>query len=386
MALRPTQNNVLLKGTSGCGKSYFLVDWIVSDILPFSDATIITNLPLGLVPETHFAPPKFEGETFLDRIYEQVPRGQGRIELLTLEDLEPWRNGSSGPWDLDVTGETYLIVDEFADYCHVHHKQAALMQWIEWFAKARHKNVWNIVSPQNDRKIPQKIKIEFGERWQLSDTAGHEMAFGILEGDFNQVISKVIGRDVSATQVIVRTDEGGTLSAKGRPHRISRHPSGYRLYDSFSAPVVGQDGHSRSKPWERLSWPLFMSWFIARNKWFVIKAFAFFSACWLLFSLDASAFQSREDKGRVEDVGFEKFAGESGQGGSDSREPVVADAPPAAVKVGRVGDRGFFVLGVSRGLHESDGESFRERVGSSFRAGSESGRSTRGAAAGSDRR
>lgn len=277
--MRPTSNNVLMTGSSGSGKSYFITDCIVRDWLPYSPATIITNLPVGLVPEDHFCPPKYEGETFIERISEYSGiDASNRLKLIDADMLRKWELGRGGPWDLEIGTSTYLIVDELALYCHMNLDPEVLQKWIDWLGHARHANVRNLFITQTLQKVPRPIHYEFGERWQFMDTANEPGMYGVAEGDWNQLLSKWKKFEVGSTQCIVRNNEGGTYTQrKGvEPFRVRRIREVFELYDSFNAPTDDADGVPRTFLFEILTWRQLLGWFMGRNRWFCFKVMMFF--------------------------------------------------------------------------------------------------------------
>ena len=271
--MRPTQNNVFISGSSGSGKSYFIIDWICHDLIPWGNATIITNLPIGVVPQSHFEPPNFEGETFVDRIVKHTRQEcADRFVVLDDETLEAWENAEGGPWDLELPpGEKYLILDEFANYCSIglqEKNRDTFERWTKWLAKARHANCHNLMISQNSQKIPRRIFAEFGEKWQMADTGSFVVPrLNCLEGDVNQLVSKALRTEYAVTQCKIRINEGGTWTdADELPiYRVRRSRKIFRLYDSFSAPEIGGESSNRTKEWEVFSWPRMMAWFASRN-------------------------------------------------------------------------------------------------------------------------
>lgn len=283
--MRPTQNNVFVSGSSGSGKTYYFVDWIVHDLIPWGNSTIVTNFPLGVVPSSHFDPPKFDGETFVDRISKYTRQDcSERIVVLDDETQRRWEAGQGGPWELELSGEVFLILDEFAGFCRVGMDDRQKDKWIDWLAKARHRNVHNLMISQSSQKIPRNVFLEFGEKWQLSDTAA-QMIPGLFcaEGDVYQLVSKLIRTEYAKTQCMVRLNEGGTWTGKDEMpvKRVTRSRKIFRLYDSFSSPEVGGESSNRSKEWEVLSWPSLIVWFADRNPRAVLVVFAYV----LFFSL-----------------------------------------------------------------------------------------------------
>lgn len=365
--MRPTQNNVLAIGPSGSGKTYFFVDWIVKELIPFSEAKIVTNFPFGRVNEDHFKPPAYDGETFVDRMTARTGIDcSERIELIDVDVLERWRRGEGGPWDIETSGETYFLIDEIALYLHLDQKKDCVIDWRNHFGHARHYNCWNICITQTTQKLPRNVLYEFGERWCFSDTAPHDGAFGVSHGDWNTLLSKAFKREVGSTQCLVRLNEGGTYSQRkdAKPFEVARKTSGFELYNSFSATTTEHEGESRDKLWQRLSWGQLLRWFMGRNRWFMVKVVFAGMVCslglavvaWLNLSFGAS-----------EPVAKKAFSVIKKGVGNEEKIELEFEEKRGREFIGRVGRFGFGVDGHRRLLVRAQGRE-GELVGSSLRA------------------
>ena len=392
--MRPTNNNVQIIGTSGSGKSYWIVDWLAKEILPYTRSRIITNLPLGIVPDDHMEPPNFLGETFVDRLSAVAGFDlSDRVFFVGAETSSRWKNGQGGPWELGIVKlpqSTYLILDEFSDICHKFHDRKLTQQWINWFGKARHLRCFNLCITQTKKKVPPQILAEFSEIWQFSQTSSKIVpGLNVPEGDLDQFRSKFLGESIATTQVIVRTDEGGTIKAlRDCPvFRTTRRSAGYRLYDSFSSPDLDED-HAEDddaiegadlEPWQTHNWLELLGWFSRRNPGALFKL-GFFIVLFIIAGMYVfgviDVFPSKTESAKKKLPSLKILSKASETVGDDP----VSDYRPQGV-VGFVGGREWVVNGDRRGLFDPSSEGEDIEPEPDFRAAQkESGSGSSGSA------
>jgi len=276
--LKLQQNNALMLGASGSGKSFLVAYWLAEEVLPYTNWTVYTNFPLGLIPSTHHVPPS-DGEFFIDRLAAYVAgRHNGgdvsrridyasRIKVLPPDVLDAWANSESGPWEYEMEPASVLILDEIGVYAHRQSPMPHQVLWSKYLGLSRHEDRRNLLATQNGQKLSSYVSQECGERWLCSDRAGDvDPLTRASIGDIQQLIAKWQGKRVGHTQVIQEINPGGGRWERSEPVRVRRSPKYFEFYNSFSAPDTGKGkGSQRLEVWQELGWFRLVGWFCRRN-------------------------------------------------------------------------------------------------------------------------
>jgi len=275
--------STLLTAPSGTGKSYWVVYELVELFLKEHQGKYITNLPLGVIPETHSTPPSFEGETFADRIGKYVnptdPASVAdRIELLEADELESWRNGFGGPWetfkDRDLT-DCVIVIDECHNYAAVASHKATRLEWQKWCGELRHQGAKVLFITQSPLKLCREIRHECGVRQALINQEERLDPFlNIKLFYWYQLRAKWSGEYTAKFVRMDLRDIDGEKTETGKLVSINRNPFYFQFYDSFNAPSSGV-GHARGaaelQPWQKYSWPKLVSWFVKHNSYEMLR-------------------------------------------------------------------------------------------------------------------
>lgn len=266
-------------GPAGTGKSLrrcamFLVD----EFLPNRESHLWTNYPIGEVPENHTYPPKYDGETFVDRIAAAVSRVSGkseestreRIHIIPDDEIAKWKTGASGPWeffaDKDISN-SYLAIDEIHNFCGRRTRSNIVHKWGQFLGEIRHRGARAEFLSQNPQKVSKDLMYELEVRVRM--VAADERRVPLLRirmGDLYELWAGFVsGKYESIIWEILERDTGGRFRRE-TAESFRKDPYYYQFYDSFCAPVQGGvagqlDKHEFEK---RSKWGL-IKWFAWRN-------------------------------------------------------------------------------------------------------------------------
>ena len=287
-------------GEAGSGKSYarcarFIVDRFLKD----HDGPHISNFPLGDVPDDHSEPPKFEGETFADRIAESASKlhkldfaeTRERIQTIPPEVLESWERGESGPWEFfegRSLQDAHIAIDEIHNYCDAQGDAKLRKRWKQWIGEIRHQGATVEFLSQALAKVPIELRREAGCHIVVKNTeTERDPVFRIELGDWYELRAGFITRRYSSN---VMEQERRTAMGDARGGWTARRifpldPWYFRFYDSFSAPQKGGNkGKAQRRQFERRSRLGLLGWFIASNAGRLVPRVAFLLAiAWVFF-------------------------------------------------------------------------------------------------------
>jgi len=272
------QTSTVLTAPAGTGKSYFLVHDLVTKILPQTDKRVLTNLYFGPVPESHTTPPRFEGETFLDRIesYCNTRYGEAiaasvksRIVGINVEWLGLLKvgQGFDGLKDWEVSNAV-IILDEAHNFCGSKHPKAARRAWQDFCGELRHRGASIVFVTQAISKLAAEVVEEAGKRQALVDVEEErDPFFGIQFYYWYQLRAKFVGEYISGFMRIDFRDIDGKKSKRSGVEFVTRRPEIFELYDSASAPEAGGQSSSVEThgEWSKRSWPSLLRWFVWHN-------------------------------------------------------------------------------------------------------------------------
>ena len=337
------QTSQLLTAPAGTGKSYFVTLDIVKEFLPSSSGRVFTNMPFGVVPDGHTAPPNYPGETFADRIGDYVAKRSKldaagvaeRINLIDRETLQSWmRDGKksdiTGPWDyfegFDLENDL-IVIDEAHNFVGRTHTREKKRLWMEFVGELRHRGHSAIqFVTQSPNKLAKEIIDECGLRQALVDAEEErDPFFGIRLAYWYELRAKLTGK---YTSCFVRIDLRDIDGKKKKSHvvRVPRKPEIFALYDSFNATEAGEAGSAgRSvREYEKRGWLSFLWWFFSRN------ASSFFRPAWVVLLICLLIFYGKDMFGLLNGSISGSFA--RGRPKAAFREPraFVADSVPVA--------------------------------------------------------
>ncbi|MEM9364459.1 MAG: hypothetical protein AAGD07_00580 [Planctomycetota bacterium] len=271
----------VLTAVAGAGKSYMATWEVVTEYLPYTtEGRIITNMPYGIVPESHSTPPAYEGETFADRIGEYVAKGHGgdakaiaeRVELIPADVLSAWRDGEDPAlWlaESDLTG-CRIIIDEMHNYCGRKGTSAQCKKaWQVLCGELRHRGATALFITQSPHKLAKEILDEAGLRQALVNVEDMvDPFFGIANRYWYELRAKLSGRySASFVRRDLRDVDGRKVKVENEI-RVKREPAIFALYDSLAAPQKGgraAGDAANVRMFEQLSWPRLLLWFIRIN-------------------------------------------------------------------------------------------------------------------------
>lgn len=270
----------LTTGRSGSGKSFVrCAAQFVDELLPETETVVWTNFPIGVVPDDHDYPPRYEGERFVDRMAEAVAEKTGatvteyleRLNIIPKAECERWRTGESGPWDFfkdkDI-GNCHIAIDEVHVFCGSDSKPATKHAWKNWLGEIRHRGASVELISQHRDKIAKELIKEAGVQLSLVKIDDlRDPICGIQMGDWYELRAKFFTGQYTSTVVeIERMDQDG------KPVEVNRRQfklvgDYFRFYDSFSAPESGTGAGAKRprKEFERRGRCNLLLWFFVRN-------------------------------------------------------------------------------------------------------------------------
>ncbi|MEL6104662.1 MAG: zonular occludens toxin domain-containing protein [Planctomycetota bacterium] len=362
------QTSQLLTAPAGTGKSYMVTYDLVERWLPERctpekngdrrPGRVITNMPFGTIPEHHKYPPRRlkgrggeakidpDDRFFVQRIGDYVAKRNGhaseevqsRIELIPEEVLRRWADNSlcSGPWedyDGDISG-CHFVIDEAhvyaSDLCSKEKKKA----WQQFCGELRHRGATVQFVTQSPGKLAREVQDECGIRQALIDAEEERDPFLRIKLYYwYQLRAKLLGRYVSSFVRLDFRDIDGKKSKVSATKWVTRSQSIFRLYDSHSAPLsgVGAGSVAEVQPWERMSWPRLLLWFVWSNLEDMAMPFA--KLCGVVLFL----FFVRYGMGSIAGIAA-SMSGTAGSQVTADIDPVVSAPPPPSVTSPRVAE------------------------------------------------
>ena len=285
-------------GAAGTGKTYArCARFLVDDFLPEQDGVCWSNYPLGLVPEHHDPPPRWEGETFRDRMAEAVSRRTGtapgeylrRLKLIPDDELERWRSGDSGPWEFFAEKDlaaTHIAIDEIHVFCGRHTKGAVRKQWQDWLGEIRHRGATVEFLSQSPNKVAKEIAWEAGLRYQLQ--SGDEARGPVTKipmSDWYELRAGWLTCKYECPIILMEQRATFGRFKNNAATRITRDAEYFAFYDSFSSPHSGGKGAKTQRyQFQKRSRLGLLGWFVARNSGPLVKVAAIIVGIGLLFT------------------------------------------------------------------------------------------------------
>lgn len=277
-------------GEAGSGKSYARVQYLMT-FLKEHKGNVYTNLPLGLVPESHAFPPKYEGERFTHRIAKAVAHDlkkkdqweeiEKRIVLIPKEELARWNDNPirkdqlkgepvKGIWqwleDKDLS-DSLIIIDEIHNwYSELGTPKYVCNELQKYLGEIRHRGAMIEFISQSANKVAKCIKQEAGEQIEIqSSHHRRDPLFKISMHDWHELIASVTRSWQPAIYVDHYRYRGSRLK-RAHTDVIRVIDDGFRYYDSFSAPEAGgQSGKVATCEWQKRSIPSLWLWFYCKN-------------------------------------------------------------------------------------------------------------------------
>lgn len=253
-----------LAGAPGSGKSYCMALDVV-DRLTSSDAKIITNVPLDIEAVSKRAA-GLKGDP---------AEYAARIELLDLETLRGWRDGTSGPWELASRAQGHdLLLDEVHLYCPS--TGADMKPWQSWLGEARHEGWRRIVfMTQDEAKVGKPIKEHAELRYELTSTERlRDPLLKIPMSSWAELLASITGTYEASVLLDEYRRTGGKMRRAHR-ERFVLQSDNFKLYDSYSKPGGGTTEGSNAAPvrehekrpsvcWKDRKAPVW-AWFLSRH-------------------------------------------------------------------------------------------------------------------------
>jgi hypothetical protein len=284
---------IYTSGVAGSGKTLTrCACFILNEFLPESTGVHYSNFPIGLVPADHPYPPRWPGETFIDRIAEAAEAKYAknreleitaasvkkRIHVIPEEVTEAWARGDSGPWEYfagaDLAG-CHIAIDECHRFFHPSTSKEYLTELSVFLGQIRHTGCTVEFLSQADEKVAKEIKIEAGLHLECMNYEIERDPFcRIPLADWYELRAAFVGEYRSCFLVT----EYGPRSNRKRKVLDKRYyhvdPSFFALYDSHDRPDKNSKAGRRKRMHERLTrWQL-VRWFL-RSHWFPVCKRAF---------------------------------------------------------------------------------------------------------------
>lgn len=253
-------------GTPGTGKSYLRCPYfLIKEFLPDSEGVHYSNFPIGPVNKDHRDPPRFEGETFAERIADEVAKRTGRdpadfidrMQVIPKDELKKWETGESGPWEF-FKGKSLAGVHIAIDECHnfigrKHHKQHR-EKWQAWLGEIRHQGATVEFLSQSHMKVAKEVGYESALRRTLESTEDlRPPLIGIPLKEFYNIKAKFTGKYTRATIITERVENNERWDVNYR-ETIILNPFFYQFYNSFNKPQQGgESGKLEKEDWQKYS-------------------------------------------------------------------------------------------------------------------------------------
>lgn len=286
---------LLTVGGPGAGKTYRrCAHYLVNEFLPNHDGDHWSNFPIGDVPEGHTLPPRYPGETFIERIALEAERrhkvpaavSRERLKLIPREVIEAWRRRESGPWDFfaDIPMDgVHLAIDEAHNFIAADHPKAWRQHWQEWLGEIRHEGATVEFITQHPMKVAKLIRDHATQRIDLVNVERErDPFFRIPFEDWFELRAGFTRKGYSAFFIETERRQGDDYRGKKTDRRvIPVDPSYFLLYDSYSAShKTGKKGTAPKRQYQRRSKAGLVLWFAARNGWNLLSRAAVLVLIW----------------------------------------------------------------------------------------------------------
>lgn len=272
-------------GTPGTGKSYLRCPvFLINEFLPDSTGVHYSNFPIGEVNADHKWPPKFPGETFIERIAECVAANTGRdasefekrMQIIPEDELKKWENDvefvtvdpetgkrrselrpESGPWeyfkDKSLAG-AHIAIDECHNFIGRKHSKKHREMWQAWLGEIRHQGATVEFLSQSHMKVAKEIAYEAALRRTLESTEDLRPPwFGFPLREWYNVKAKITGK---YSRMIVITEKVERNERWVQNHReiVMLRAEYFRFYNSFNKPQKGGEaGQLEKADWQKYS-------------------------------------------------------------------------------------------------------------------------------------
>lgn len=249
----------LICGKGGAGKSWSQCRYIVDEVMPETDYTVWTNLPLNIEEIGEYCAEKHGGAP-ADYTY--------RVNLIDQDELKRWAKGESGPWEYfnEASGRSLdkclLIIDEVHNYAAVDHNKKHIRAWQDFLGELRHRGARAVFISQHVGKVHKVIIQHAGTRTELIHSDDRvDPLFHIPLGAWYELRAKLTGIYLPA----IWEQTGRYVGSKFVKEKerfwylTSRY---FKLYDSYSAPIAGgKKGGPEQREYQRRSFPGLLLWF-----------------------------------------------------------------------------------------------------------------------------
>ena len=265
-------------GTTGSGKSYTRTKYVVDELLPNSDLSYLTNLPLKVNEIAKW----FKGKEKSNPLLKDVSK---RIQFIDRDMLKAWAAGKGGIWDL-ITPEmsnVHIAIDEAQHiwgpekkdlYVEDPNNPGKKIDYItrtkRFLSELRHEGLRIEFITQFHDGLHEDIVKAAGRIEALQDgRSARDPWWGIEFNDWYQLAKKWLEIDILPFRIDVFLKRAGKhvldpLSTR----RVPRIGSYFKLYDSYAPPLFADPSGppKRIKEiWEIKSMLGVLVWFVAKN-------------------------------------------------------------------------------------------------------------------------
>jgi hypothetical protein len=237
---------------SGTGKSYAIVCYLVSEILPHTDLTVWHNLPLKPKEIAQFV---FPGDV------EKQGEVIRRLKRIPTEELLAWRHLRSSPNlffanrienDIEIKPleNSIIFLDEAQDYVGVSvcsdrpkDEKDNIGIWMDFISQLRHcsSQIWFIT--QSMANLDSKIVNISNVRIVLKDRDVECLpVVKIPMADVQELIASFTGKYWGAVKLMVKQRVDDKSFDLIDERQYIRKTSIYKLYDSYNARIDGSGG------------------------------------------------------------------------------------------------------------------------------------------------
>lgn len=250
---------ILTTGVSGSGKTYRrCAHFLTQDFLINNTGVHISNFPVD-----------FDGlQKYCDNHNIKV-NVRDRVKVIPDEILKGWLAGVSGPWDYftddDLSG-CHLALDEAHNFCSKKSRPALRDQWGKWLAELRHLGMTAEFLTQNEGNMANEIMNQCEIRLEIINGENRiDPILHIRMSDWYELKAKITGRYIAPSYELEYMQMKGKWRVQ-REVKFYRYEELFKVYDSFSKPVVGKgSGKTEKRHYERMGWFRFLIWFFGSN-------------------------------------------------------------------------------------------------------------------------
>jgi len=253
-------------GVAGSGKTLSCVIWTCTEFLPYETGKLITNLPFLVekIADAYAGSKGVNGPMTRDEVL-------GRFQIIPREVLDGWADEQGGPWDYfegqSIAG-AHIMLDEAHNFVGAKHTAKWRKRWQQWIGELRHQGATLELVTQAENKLAKEFKEE-AERhvMVINSETRRDPVFGILGGDFSQLMAKLIpGYGYRCSTIVEeKRNNGGRKFVVENVTKFGRDPGWFDLYESHNAPTTGGTAGRRQLQYEVLSTWAFTQWFLVRN-------------------------------------------------------------------------------------------------------------------------